>query len=642
MTDPTGASRAKAGLAAQPAARINRYGLLGLKAAVLAVLGLMLFFQFQSRRFVALTAAPAMDAAQVARSWAEEGQPVSKVLRPIELRLERGGGTHMDHLNAPLYVAALAAIFRLREADDAAVVTANGLLHLLSALLFYFCTRHVLGSRAAVLGTVLFLSSFSLVVAALDGSGLSLTILLLLAALYAALQLYPAHGQVTAPPWLVAPRRVRLWQAVSGALSGLAFLAGHMSLLLLLPLAWLAARAQPAAAAPVEAPAEPRAARRQRGLIGLATVLGPALLVVVIGSVAFRGFPLRQALMPSLKQTELIMNTKAYPNDTIMMMPPELGVGALRFVATHPAQMLRKVAQGALTVYGAVPQIWGLYLVPLVLLAGLAFPREALGWRLWGVLLVLLVLQGLTIAVYSGNGDDVVVLLPLALLLGTGALWWVLTEHLQRHTARLAVGAVAVLLLTLPYLTALVSSKVVRPGEAAAGATVFRAVNLLRVGSGVTVASDVPEAVVWRAQRAAVELPPDYNSIRNLEKFGVPVGAVFLSSAVASVPDGHPLAAYWRPYMFAAPPPQAIVVVAERTQGEPKAVTFPYRDFEAKFKRDKQLPVALRWPVVLRYGPADKPELHLAVLNRLWFSDDVLLELDVPQPAKIPARPNAS
>ena len=645
MTDSTGASRAGAGLAAQPAARINRYGMLGLKAAALMVLGLMLFFQFHSRRFLALTTAPAMDAAQVARSWAEGGKPNSLVLRPIELRTEKAVGTHTDRLNAPLYIAVLAAVFHAREdASDLAVVTTNGLLHLLSALLFYFCARHVLGSRAAALGTVLFLSSVSLIGAALDGAGLSLAMLLLLAALYAVLQLYPAHGRAVDWSRLAAPRRVRLWQALSGVLMGLAFLAGHIALLLLLPVVWMAARPPFAAAREEEAPSEPRAARRRRGLVGLAAALIPAAAVMVVGLVAFHGLPLRPALLSPLKQSRLLMNTATYPGDTIMMVPPEAGAGALRFAATHPKQIAQKLARGVTSIYSAIPQIWGLYLLPLALLAGLAFSRGSLGWRLWGVLLVMVVLQGFTIALYSGDTDDVAVVLPLALLVGTGALWWVLTEHLQGRLARGAVGAVAIVLLTFPYVSsAVLGGKVVRPVQRS-GATIRSAVQIMGMDLQLVLASDVPEAVAWWGNRRAVQLPPDYNGIKSLQASGVQPGAIFLSSAVGSLPPrGHPLS-YWRPYVAMNPQPNAVVVFAERTPEGARKRVLPLQEFEKQFDREKQAPLGIQWPVRLLYGTKDKPKEEVALLMRLEGSGDVLLGLPPAgsQQTPAPKRPGAS
>jgi len=234
-----------------------------LRWVVVVLVALVLSLVYTSRQFRGLEKREAIDMAQLARHIARGEGFETGVIRPLslwQLKTYRADHNpmfenHPDLYNPPLYPLMLAGLFRfmapakfeakvndlLYGPERWVIVPFNQLCLLLTLLLVYWWARQLFDQRVAVTAGLLLLFSDTLWSYGISGLPTTFLQLLLLTAVYclflADRRLHPPEGAAPASAGATAGLVV-----ASAVLLGLCFLTRYLTLVLLLPMAWYAAR----------------------------------------------------------------------------------------------------------------------------------------------------------------------------------------------------------------------------------------------------------------------------------------------------------------------------------------------------------------------------------------------------------------
>ncbi|NSW56898.1 MAG: glycosyltransferase family 39 protein [Armatimonadetes bacterium] len=489
-------------------ARIERFCKTAAVTALILVIGIGCFGRFFAARFGYLENPIAIEQAEIARNLRSgDGFTTSVGYLPIlNLKADNGGwvagGYH------PLYPIVLSGFFRLRGASDRGVALLNGLVHLATGLLVYLLALQLRGQKTAVLAVLLYYISLEAIGTALSATGLTLASFFLSLSVLLALKCRAAQD----PSSPTRARSVRVLAGLTGASAACAYLSGGLSLLLAIPLAWLATGV--------------RAWRRETWALvcgAFALVIAPWVVrnIMVSGTVA-----------PVLAQYQLIAGTPSFPGSSVLTTLPSELPEPISWALTHPGEMAAKLFSGAVSSYRNVPSFMNLYLFPFLVMFGLGAAARQTRHAVWIAFLVMGCVQLFTALVYNVTPDliELDVFLPLGLCFASCAVAAVITERIPKPTWRFAAVLGLMILTGFPYATSLLGGR--NPAYAAWSMSPLG----LYLAKDAVIATDAPAPAAWYSGRRAVMLPPDPNDLPKLKQYGVDPDYVFLTGGAAGDP----------------------------------------------------------------------------------------------------------
>ncbi len=502
-----------------PRERANRAARAGIKAVLLAGLGIALYLHVHNARFGGLNDWRAIDAAQVASNLARGRGLTTSVTYPLALRLQRPDTHGADIRQNPLYPMVLSAFIKLRGASDETVAMANGALFLLCALALYLLVSALYDGVTALFATLAYLLSMEALGQALTCAGTCLGALLLLIALMCVLRLTGGAGDPRAEEADQAQPRASgslAWAVAAGAIFGLAYLAGGLSILVVLGLALLSARA---------VQGRPR-------LAVLAVIL--AAFAATCAPWAARNYRALHSLGLPLKEYELVMHTHSFPGQSILWSAPEPIPNPLMFVVTHPKQVAGKVARGLTSAYRAIPGVVSVYLWPFLALGFFLTAQTAaqgLAWRFLGLGVVLAAANLCLADVTDQSG--LLVFQPIATAVAVGATVQFIRTRLPGPGMRTGVAAVLCAVLIFPYAAStLLAPRIPSSFDVHQLGLLGRAID-----PGDLVATDLAWDYSWYTGRNSLLLPGTQDEFKRILAAGLRPGYVYLSSNVSASPQ---------------------------------------------------------------------------------------------------------
>ncbi len=541
-----------------------------LSALGFGVAALLLSFLFH-RFFFRGYDMESLDLAQLARNLSHGQGFSTDFLRPHSLA---GAPTKLipDLTNAPLYPLLLGLAFAFLGEGDAALAVLPALLFALSAGLFFVLARRLSESfLVSCLAVAAFISAQP-TLAVVDSARPPIlsTFLLLLLLLVITPFRRPSLSQTEGS---IENRKGLRHHVLIGALVGFCALADYFSLLYVIPLLLLwkpltetpGAEAKPpsdATAATIEdAPKQKkRAGRPFLGLmLGLALVISPWLWrnTLLTGNPFF-----------TTQWLEIVMNTPRNPGLSLLRdanPARELwpGLGAL-FI---------KWARGVVALFSALPALSHLFWAPFAI-AALFLRLESVRLnRFKKAALAALALYGLGLALLGRSPASLLPMAPLIALLGAAAyvqlaaLW---SKHLSEREGEgslaspLTTGArrgqalrglVPLLSVILPFLLftgslakQALANRDVEPYKADIVAWFEPIRAAVKAGDKNNdkraIASDMPWAVAWYAQKRAVWLPNTRAQLPAVEA-KQPLSAIYLSPALSDPRGDFATDALW-------------------------------------------------------------------------------------------------
>lgn len=493
-----------------PRERANRLARAISLGLLVAALGIGLFLHFYNARFSGLNDSGAIDAAQTGLNFAKGRGLVTSVVYPLALALKHPDTERADIRQGPLYAMFLSLFFRAKVAGDETVAMANGLLHLLAAWLLYGLIKVLYDKPAALLAAIAYLFSLEAIGQALTGTGASLGALLLIASLLCWAQTAGRAQQADAVSGLSAERLLSnplVWLVASGFLLGLLYLTGQFGLLAIVALAWCVA-----------------ASRQRQRKVALGIMLG--LFILTVSPWLIRNYRTLHTLGLPLKHYELVMHTRAFPGQSILWTMPEQLPHPVKFVFSHPKQMLIKAANGLTGLYRAIPEIVSPYLWPFLALGYFLVVQTDLQRRVWRFLALAVLLQGATICLYDVTRlSGIQVFIPLAYGLAVAAAVQFVRQYVPPARARAALVVGVAALVVFPY-----ASSTLLGGKVPASQSLH---NLGLLANAVhtkdMIASDIAWDVAWYTERRAMLLPRDAPEFKRLVDMGYKPAYVYLS-----------------------------------------------------------------------------------------------------------------
>jgi 4-amino-4-deoxy-L-arabinose transferase-like glycosyltransferase len=496
------------------------------------LLGPMVLWLTVKTQYTGLVHSDAMDYAQLARNVIEGSGFTTDVLRPLSLALHPGSGgeqpidAHPDLTHPPLYAFVLALLFGALGARDDTVVLASCLFYLLTIPALYWLGIRWFNRTVATVGVLLFVlwrQTAGHAISGLPVTLMTLLMTLLLVALHRAAE--PDAGRRV-------PDGRRLFGA--GLVLGLCYLTEYAAVLFLIPIGiWLVMTNDQRPTTNAD-PGDARWGRRVS--LSHALVVGRWSLVasflagflILAGPWMFRNARLGVNPVVGLRSYELRMGTNAHPGYSLYRAADRSAVAPLDMGMA--AQIAKKGVLGAGVLYDQLPQLPGVWLTPfLVLSAFYRFRRpgvDALRWCGLGMLATFAVVSVFTRATIEV--ESYVPFVPLFLVLGVAALVRLMADQKLKPAASRAVLTALVLVTVFPLATSLKFSVPVRSGIDTAGLG-----RLPSVPGGV-IASDVPWAVAWYGNRAALWLP---QTEKDLERLAPRFGGLYLTGLLLSYPE---------------------------------------------------------------------------------------------------------
>ncbi len=493
-----------------PRERANRLARAITQGLLVAALGIALFLHFYNARFTGLNNWEAIDAAQVGLNFAKGRGLKTSVVYPLALALRTPDTKRADIRQGPLYPLLLSLFFRAKIAGDETVAMANGLLHLLTAWLLYLLVKALYDKATALIATIAYLFSLEAIGQALTGNGVTLGALVVLASLLCWAQTVGKTRPENAVSGRLATRMLAsplLWLMASGILLGIMYLTGEFSLLTIGALGWFVATS--------------RALDRKKSAAILA-----GLFILTISPWLIRNYRTLHTFGLPLKQYELVMHTRTFPGHSILWSMPDNLPHPIKFVLTHPKQMLIKVFNGLTGLYRAIPAMVSPYLWPFLGLGYFLVVQTEFQRRVWKFLAAGVLLQALTLCFYDVTDlTSVYVFIPLACGLAVAAAVQFVRQYVPPARARLALVAGIAALVIFPYATSATLG-----GKVPASPSLH---NLGLLANAVhpkdMIASDIAWDVAWYAERKAMLLPRDAPEFKRLVDMGYRPAYVYLS-----------------------------------------------------------------------------------------------------------------
>lgn len=479
-----------------------------------ALILLALFFQ---HNFAGFYRAEAMDTAQAARNISDGRGFSTDFIRPLSLASQPIAERMPDLCQPPLPPLLLGLVFTVFPAADSTVALVSCFFFFLTVLLAFVWARQLFGLNVAILSALLLALNLALLEITLFGALVSLGAFLLTLLLFLSFR----HSGNPKSSFGI------------GLLFGLSFLTEYASLLLLPALLWLL----------IATLRERRWSHLGAFLLGSFLVLAPW---------AIRNYRLTGLPWSSLRWYSLAMFGNTYPGSSLLreIVPPEGGL--LAFIFSHPGEMAKKSLWALRSLYTSLPIVCGLYVVPFFI-AGMLQPLEEARLRnLRKCLYAALLLIAIGSAVTTGAAEWLSPLVPLVVIFSAFSFEKLLASAGLGERRRILARALLLVAAALPLITNLLLPTA-RP--------VPRRGNLQQLARSLPretlVATDIPWAVAWYANRTAVWLPnapvkqgnqvidpTQTEGFRALDGPKHRIGAIFLSSHLASLPAGEGLAGW--------------------------------------------------------------------------------------------------
>ena len=491
---------------------------------VLFVLGIgVLVLVVFVAKFDHLADVNAVDYAQIARNVAQGKGFTTSAITPLALALAKDKTQDIPDISRPpLWVSTLALAMRMGGANDRVVVFVSVFFLLLTLVLVYLLGRMLFDDGVGVYAVAITAVSTGLMVQAM--TGLETTFLaFLITVLFGLLLLHNRHEGPTP----------RYWSLLSGVLLGLCFLT-RFECLAIVPavlLYWLFA------------------GKRLRWMhMGLTVV---AFLVVALPWV-IRTDLIAGRLTASTQSYELVMQTIAYPGQTLYRQFVDVPSLPLSVVVDHPLQMLKKFNEGVRTAYSGFPQLLNPYVLTLFLLS-LFVPdiRNRYGLIQW-CLVTAIFLMTASMALYSNVLRLLLAFAPLIAVLATGAFTTYLNDYSRRRwssdllTVSRWFRSLAlfgwILVLAYPMADYLFATRPAR--QAAMVATVQDVAS-----KGSFIVSDIPWHVAWYGEKRSLLLPQSVVQLQAVQKAGVRPDTVYLSPNLINMPQTENLKE-WQQLLF--------------------------------------------------------------------------------------------
>ncbi len=476
-----------------------------------------------------------MEIVQAARSTVNTRRLSTNVVRPLVLRhvAARPDGSVPDIEHAPLYPVLAGTAMKLADSNGpgqgdrvtaflslACFAVSLGACYLLALRLFgsggaplLACTLYAFGANALTLAVTVHPATMAT----------ALFTLLLLA-------LHPLDVKGT------ARRAPALWAVGAGALFGLLFLTLYSALVLVVPLVWYLFVVTK------------RDYRAVLLFLGMA-FLNPLTLAYLLRNAQVAGNPFFNARL-----LEFMMHTNWYPADSLYRAT-NLPGGVLEFLAQGGmAEIGRKLAVNLLGYYQQIPFAFGVFLLPLALVASLTRFTSPSVNRMRTLVWALLGVQVLALSLFVPYTEGLPILLmylPFAAIIATVFfLNYLRARNLPPFYLRLATSA-WVILACIPGVAQLVAPD--RQMDAPPY-SVYNALNTttpqvpaMRAARDAVIASDVPREIAYHLDVPVVWLPMNSDEFLAVsERLGKPISGIVLTRALGTADTADFALTPWR------------------------------------------------------------------------------------------------
>lgn len=490
---------------------------------LIALVGVGAFGRFYTARFNGLVSTEAMEVADIAQQLRFNRGFSTKVVRPLALSYATpdAEGTVPDTRHQPLYPFLVSLLFRIRGGGDASMAMFNGLMFLLTGGVLYALSNRLWDRSIALLTVVLYFVSVEALGAALTAAGGSLTGLLLLTTLWAAVRYRQQSEPTTGQGEPAGVRASLLGPLAVGALFGLTYLSGLATCLLVIPIVFLGTT------------------RSERRVAGVALLVAAIAVTLpwTVRNVMVTGTPL-----PAVSSYAMLSYTDSYAEDSIFRQLPQEVPSVTSFIVEHPGEMIKKLAWGLTRCYRAVPNVVSPYLFPFFVLGGLMFAGGGLRRELWRVVVAMAALQVLVVALLDhGNTGSLRILTPVVTCLAVGAGVDQIRRIVSARFSQWLLGAAILALL----LFASVGSMVL--GGRADVDTSRPSLEVLRehLAADAVIASDTAAQVAWYSDKPTVLLPETPGGLESLQQQGLTIDYIYLSDDILG-PTFRPAFRDWR------------------------------------------------------------------------------------------------
>jgi len=483
---------------------------------------LLIYLVFTVSRFERITDINALDYAQVARHVARGEGFTTSFIKPLSLVYNKSVENHPELTYPPLHIGWTSLVMRVMGPTDKAVSHSSGLAFLLTSPLVFLLALRLFDLRTASLATILYATNGNFLDYAISGLEASLLGLLVTGFLFS---LYLAAK---------AGRREMLFVAAAGALMGLIYLTKDVWVLAAIPaLVYLVKM------------------REERRLARAGVFVGLAVLVALPWLV--RNYNLTGNPFFTLRATELLGQTRAYPGNSLYRRYAEYIPNFVVFAASNPRAVFDKCRSGLALFYPRVAGMAGIFLTPFFLVAILTRLGDEDFERWRNSIYAMLVIVALALTLLIAAPRLLAPLGPAMTVIATAYFWRLVNERTAHHKherkkSRAITIAVAVLVAAhvFPFVLA------VTPGPRAAEATpdaVNAACEQLAERTEGAVLTDMPWAVAWVADRDAVWLPQAQLDLNKLESAVGPFRWMLLTPLLpqlAAAEDLQQWADVWR------------------------------------------------------------------------------------------------
>ncbi len=488
---------------------------------------LLIYLVFSVSRFDFVTDINALDYAQAARHLYRGEGFTTSFIKPLSLVYHRSVERHPELTYPPLHILTTSAVMHALGPTERAVTHSSGLAFVLTAPLVFLMGLRLFDLRTATLATVFYGANATYLDYAISGLEVSLLSLLLTAVLLLA---YLAAR---------AGRREMVFVAAAGVGMGLVYLTKYVWILAAIPIAVYLVTMNP-----------------QRRFARLAVFVGFGLIVALPWLV--RNYRLTGNPVFTLRTTEVLGQTKAYPGNSLYRQYAEYVPGALGFTVRNPRAMLEKVRSGVAALYRGSAALAGVYLTPFFLVAILVRLGDENFERWRYVIYGSFILVAVTLTFLIAAPRLLVPLGPAMTVIATAYFWRLVDQATGRGQSaqvtvpqgrgRAVTAAVAILLFAhaFPFLVAVTPG---RPTTELGPSVVQRACEQIAERTEGAVLTDMPWAVAWLADRDAVWLPQTQVDLRKVEDAVGPFRWMVLTPLLPEIAVAErlePWAAVWR------------------------------------------------------------------------------------------------
>lgn len=458
--------------------------------AMLLLTIVFIYLIYNVSQFDEVTDANALDYAQIARHVYRGEGFITSFIKPLSLVYNQSIENHPDLTYPPLHILWTAGMMHLLGPTDKAVAHSSGLAFLLGVPVVYLLALRLFDRRAALLAGVLYGTNITYLnysISGLEAPLLSLLVTLLLLLLY----------QVGADR-----RREGMWVILAGIVMGLVYLTKYIWGLALIPI-----------------------------LIYLWTVRGDrkmvralvfvALTLIVSSPWLVRNYRITGNPFFTLRTLEALGQTKRFPGNSLYRTCDPDIPNFVKFALGNPRAIYEKVRAGMLVFYSTIPNLAGMYMTALFLVAAVVLLGDELFER-WRLLLYgLIVVIALSLSFLIAAPRLLMPLGPAALVIAAGYFWRLLDDRVEPlpiiRQARVRNWCIGVLLALhiIPLVTTVTPGRMVN--RSASDPVRTAAVQLNDRTQGVII-TDIPWMVAWVADRDALWLPQTVGDLKKCEQ----------------------------------------------------------------------------------------------------------------------------